>query len=398
MRSNSKIVIFLLFVVIMVLQVAVLVVAGRGCGRDTGDQKDAPTQDSGRVVTAPPAQVVTPPTTQPQQPAAPVEQQPPATPRTPAVPQQPQQPVAVQPPAVTQPPSSSQQKVGMPPAYYNGFFKNAEKALPNRLATLVKEVRSGVVIDLDANAILWQKDAAKSYPIASLTKLMTSMLLMEYIDSHPGVSLNTQVTISSADRKYFRDKKINGVYLDAGEIYTLDEMLMCMMVCSANDCAYVVSRYISQDRPEEFPATMNRRARELGLNGMNFLNPHGLPVVAQKTRKENTGSALEVAYLAIRDMHYAAIRKWAATTQERIRADKKNPFDVNSTNKLLRGKVPGVNGMKTGFTDGAGYCIVVTCTRQGKNRMVVLMGVQGSDRGKRRDEIAKQILEWSYQE
>ncbi len=383
MRSNSKIVVFLLFVVIMVLQVAILVVAGKGCGRDGGAPKDAPAQDSGRVVTAPPAQVTAPPG-QPQVPAP--AGQVPAPSRTPAV-QQPQQPVVAPP-----------QKAGMPPAYYNGFFKNAEKALPNRLATLMKEVRSGVVVDLDANAILWQKDAAKSYPIASLSKLMTSMLLMEYVEGHPEVSLDTRVAITAEDRKYFRNKKINGVYLDAGETYTLDELLMCMMVCSANDCAYVVSRYLSQNHPEDFPATMNRRARELGLNGMHFLNPHGLPVVTQQTRQENTGSALEVAYLAIRDMHYAAIRKWAATTQGRIRADKKNPFDVHSTNKLLRGKVPGVNGMKTGFTDGAGYCIVVTCNRQGKNRMVVLMGVQGSDRGKRRDELAKQILEWSYQE
>lgn len=383
MRSNSKIVVFLLFVVIMVLQVAIIVVCGKGCGRDGGDPKGAPSQDSGRVVTAPPAQVSAPPA-QPRTP--PPGGQTPAPPPAPAV-QKSQQPVVAPP-----------QAAGMPPAYYNGFFKNAEKPLPNRLATLMKEVRSGVVIDLDANAILWQKDAAKSYPIASLSKLMTSMLLMEYIESHPEVSLDTQVAITAEDRKYFRSKKINGVYLDAGETYTLDELLMCMMVCSANDCAYVVSRYLSQDRPEEFPATMNRRARELGLQGMHFLNPHGLPVVAQQTRQENTGSALEVAYLAIRDMHYAAIRKWAATTKERIRADKKNPFDVNSTNKLLRGKVPGVNGMKTGFTDGAGYCIVVTCTRQGRNRMVVLMGVQGSDRGKRRDELAKQILEWSYQE
>ncbi|GEM_PF-2280842 len=287
---------------------------------------------------------------------------------------------------------------GMPGPYYNGFFKVGEKALPDKLKRTVAPVRSGLVIDLDTNTILWQKDAAVVHPIASLTKLLTALMLMEHFEAHPDQSLKTQITITAADRKYFKNHSINGVYLDANEKYSLDEMLMCMMVASSNDCAYVVGEYLAGGDAEKFPAMMNARAKALGLNDMKFNNANGLPVNASSGRLENTGSALDIAYLGVRAMRYPGIMKWAGTTSGRLRADKKNPFDVNSTNHLLRGKVPGVTGLKTGYTDGAGYCIVVTCERNNKKRMVVAMGVNanGTDRGKLRDEIVKQLLEWSY--
>ena len=79
---------------------------------------------------------------------------------------------------------------------------------------------------------------------------------------------------------------------------------MCMIVGSANDCAYVVGRYLAGGDGDAFPAMMNRRAKELGLAGMNFNNANGLPIKNGSTRRENTGSALEVAYLALRAMKY----------------------------------------------------------------------------------------------
>ncbi|MGN0891871.1 MAG: D-alanyl-D-alanine carboxypeptidase family protein, partial [Oligosphaeraceae bacterium] len=311
----------------------------------------------------------------------------------------------VKPPAQPQPPTptvkppvpASPSRPAGAGLFHPDYFPVAEKPMKEALARALKEARSGVVLDLDAGTILWQKEADRVYPIASLSKLMTSLLLMEYLEQNPQVTLEAQVKVTPADRKYFKDQRINGVYLDAGESYRLDEYLMCTLVASANDCAYVLGRFLAGGDPEKFPQMMNRRARELGLQGMHFYNANGLPVVKGKERQENCGSALEVAYLAVRAMGYPAIRKWAATAYGKIRADKKNPFDVNSTNKLLRGRVPGVNGLKTGYTDGAGYCIVVTCERNGKRRMVVLMGVGGSDHGRRRDELAKQLLEWSYQ-
>ncbi|MCQ2396538.1 MAG: serine hydrolase [Lentisphaeria bacterium] len=305
--------------------------------------------------------------------------------------------------STTQPKQSNQSKPsaaataqgGIQP-YHAGFFKVAEKDMPATLKNATSPVRSGLVIDLDTNTILWQKDAGGIHPIASLTKLMTALLLMEHLETHPAIALNTMVEVTADDRAYFKKNAINGVYLDKGESYSLREYLMCMMVASANDCAYVVGRYISGGDPAAFVLKMNERAKALGLKDMHFNNANGLPIKSASGRQENTGSALSIAYLALCAMRYSSIMECAGTSYYRLRADKKNPFDVNGTNKLIRSKVEGVNGLKTGYTDGAGYCIVVTCERGGKKRMVLLMGVGGADRGKLRDSIAKQLLEWSY--
>lgn len=298
---------------------------------------------------------------------------------------------ATTPPKATQPPATQ--------TYSAGFFKVAEKPLTPALQKTVANVRSGLVIDLDTNTIIWQKDAKGVHPIASLTKLMTANLLMEHLASHPNLSLDTMVTVTTDDRKYFKKNAINGVYLDTNEAYSLGEYLMCMMVASANDCAYVVGRFLGDNDPDAFVNKMNERAKKMGLTDMHFNNANGLPVKTASGRLENTGSALSVAFLAIQAMRYPAIMKCAGTGKYVLRADKKNPFDVVSTNHIMhREKVKGVTGLKTGYTDGAGYCIVLTCEREGKKRMVVVMGVTkaGADRGAMRDSITKQLLEWSY--
>ncbi len=358
-------------------------------------------EDSPKEENLPPEQEQTPVQPEENAPAQPVVQ--PAVPPVPSAGKTPVAPVAT--PPVAQPATPPVAQPATPPAqvsrgtvgpYHKGFFQVTEKELSPAVKKAVAQVRSGLVIDLNTNAILWQKDASSVHPIASLTKLLTATMLMEHLAAHPEQSLQTTMTITSDDRAYFKRNGIKGVFLDTNEVYTLDDFLMCMMICSANDCAYMVGRYLNGGDAKGFPEKMNARAKELGLNNMHFNNANGLPINAASGRQENTGTALEIAYLAVRAMQYPAIMKWAGTPMARLRADKKNPFDVNSTNKLLRGKVPGVTGLKTGFTDGAGYCIALTCEREGKKRMVLLMGVGGSDRGKRRDEIARQLLEWSY--
>ena len=350
-------------------------------------------EDSPKEENLPPEQEQTPVQPEENAPAQPVVQ--PAVPPVPSAGKTPVAPVAT-PPVVQPATPPAQVSRGTVGPYHKGFFQVTEKELSPAVKKAVAEVRSGLVIDLNTNAILWQKDASSVHPIASLTKLLTATMLMEHLAAHPEQSLQTTVTITSDDRAYFKRNGIKGVFLDTNEVYTLDDFLMCMMICSANDCAYMVGRYLNGGDAKGFPEKMNARAKELGLNNMHFNNANGLPINAASGRQENTGTALEIAYLAVRAMQYPPIMKWAGTPMARLRADKKNPFDVNSTNKLLRGKVPGVTGLKTGFTDGAGYCIALTCEREGKKRMVLLMGVGGSDRGKRRDEIARQLLEWSY--
>ena len=283
--------------------------------------------------------------------------------------------------------------------YRTGYYKTGTRAITAKLAQAVNEVRSGILIDLNTHTILWEKNSSKTYPIASLTKMLTSLMLLQHVEATPEVTLDTTIKITKEDRAYFKREKINGVYLDEGETFALRDYLKCMIISSANDAAYIVGKYLGDGKIETGVQRMNEQAKKLGLNDMTFHNPNGLPIDRGKDQRiENTGSALSIAYLAECVMASPEYMKWAGTTRDTIKHRGK-PFDLNSTNHLLRDRVPGVTGLKTGYTNTAGYCIAVSCTREGRTILLVVMGVfSNNDRGKRRDEIARQLLDWAYQQ
>ena len=143
---------------------------------------------------------------------------------------------------------------------------------------------------------------------------------------------------------------------------------------------------------------MMDEAKEMGLDSFIFHNAHGLPVPLAKGRLENMGSPIELAFLAEQLMDIPEVVKWSATKHDCIRENSPNPkfkkFDLDSTNTLLgRASCPGVNGMKTGMTNGAGFCITATCERDGRRMVVVAMGCNN---GKERDNLVSQILNWAY--
>ena len=293
-------------------------------------------------------------------------------------------------------PAPSFQAPGMPAKYTPALYKRALKPMQASLTKMADECTAGLVLDVDAHAILWEKNPVKVVPIASLTKLLTAQMLMDRIASDPNITLQTKIKITKDDFARTRLKPLNSVYLGLGEEYTLQEYLKAMLICSANDCAYIVGKYLGGGNLDTFIKEMNTRAAALGLTDMKFINPNGLPVDSGSVRTENMGCALDIAFLAERSLHYPEIMKWAGTPADRLREDKKNPFDLNSTNKLLRNKVEGITGLKTGYTATAGFCIAVTCERNKRRVIVVLMGVPGADHGARRDTIARQLLDWAY--
>ena len=300
-----------------------------------------------------------------------------------------------QPPSRQTPPPAAENR-HQAKRYSAAHYHRVDKAKLSRLPKGLQVIRSGVVIDLDSHAILWTKDEDKPYPMASITKLMTAMLLLDRIEKDPQVTLETTVKVTPEDFK--QTKRLGGVYLGANESFTLQEYLKCMLIKSANDCAWIVAKFLGGGDPAKFIQEMNRRAAELGLDTLHFLNPHGLPVDrADGKREENQGSALHIAYLAECAMKYPEIMKWAGTPKDCIRETTKK-FDLHSTNHLLRDRVPGITGLKTGFTNTAGHCLVVTCTRNQRTILVLVMGVQFSDRGKTRDKAARDLLEWAYKQ
>ncbi len=270
------------------------------------------------------------------------------------------------------------------------YYRQQNATLPTELNRLISNCNAAAVIDPDQKIMLWGKNVTQQFPLASLTKMMTVLLLMEEI--HQG---NKAITLESSVKVTRNATKIGTrqVWLDPRETFTIDELLKCALIRSANDCAFLLAEFLGGGSHDAFVKQMNARARQLGCRDFVFYNSHGLPVGEGK--EENQGSVLELAYLAERLWQYPEVMKWTATRQEFIRENTKKPFQLDTTNSLLR-TCPGVNGMKTGMTNKAGFCIVVTCEREQKRMIAIVMGVSGRGGDKTRDEIARRLLEWAY--
>jgi len=274
--------------------------------------------------------------------------------------------------------------------YAYGVFIDDPGDLPKQLETRVKtECRSGVLVDLGSRRILWKKDATVPYAIASMSKIMTAFELMCEIQTEGSkVTLETTVKVPQKMYKKFSDSHI---YMDPRESFTIDELLKCMMIRSANDCAYLLGEFMGGSEAA-FVEKMNARAKILGLKSLDFCNTNGLP--DKKNNRSNKGSALDMAYLAEYVMDVPEIMKWAGTKRDAIRENTTRKFDLFNRNSLLGStKCPGINGLKTGFINESKYCIIVTCERNGRRMICVVMG---ADTAKKRDNLAVALLNWGY--
>ena len=278
--------------------------------------------------------------------------------------------------------------VGSPRQYHAGFYAETLQALPDALNAASNECSAGIVVDWTARTVLWKKRDTAPVPIASLTKMMTVLLLMESLEEDQDLTLQTPVRVTRSASKVEERQ----VWLDPRETFTLDDLLKATLIRSANDTAYLIGEFLAGGSHGTFVERMNRRARELGLSRFAFLNAHGLP----EGGKENQGCPRELSYLAGRLLEYPQVLKWSQTKLEYLHSDlrtaKGEPFMLTSTNKLL-GVVPGVNGMKTGFTNAAGWCMATTCERNGR---VIIVVVTGCEAAKSRDALVKGLVEWAY--
>lgn len=256
------------------------------------------------------------------------------------------------------------------------------------LATRQKSCRSGVLIDWGKKEILWRKSAEKSVPIASMTKMMTALLLVEAIKADPSLSLKTPIQITKAA------SMIGGsqVYLDPRETFSVDELLKCMMMFSANDAAFQIAEYLGEGDVNRFVAKMNSRAKSLGLSNAKFHTPHGLKDAG--TGRENEATAMEMAFLGAKLLQHPAVVKWSSTRLSYIRENSSTfkPFQLVNRNKLIT-TCPGVNGMKTGYTAKAGFCITATCSREGRVLIAVVTGCASSNA---RNDLVKALFDWGY--
>lgn len=249
---------------------------------------------------------------------------------------------------------------------------------------------SGILLDADTRIVLWAKNPERAFPIASMTKLMT--LFLAYEDIVAGkVALDTQIQVTRAAAKIGGSQ----VWLDPRETFSLQDLLMAVSLKSANDAAYLVGEYLGGGDVAAFIARMNRRAAELGMKNTHYYNPHGLPGTSSRT--DNVSSPADMATLAEYILEHPLLMKWSSTLYADFRTPgTKGHLRMKNHNNLLPGgryASPGVDGLKTGFIARSGYCVTVTCLRNGK-RMIAM--VTGYPTARERDQFLRQLLSWGY--
>jgi len=231
--------------------------------------------------------------------------------------------------------------------------------------------RAAIVIDAASGAVLFEHDADRIAPPASMTKLMTYLLVHDAV-SRGQLRLDSPIRITAASAAVGGTQ----VWLRAGEVFSVEELLYALMLQSANDCAHALALAVG-GTIETFSGMMNARASELGLTLTRFHNPHGLPPPAPAQRDiaaGNLSTARNIAALSRYLVAHTDILRYSATTQKDFRAgDAKRRVAMRNHNHLL-GRVAGVDGLKTGYTRAAGFCLAATAERGGQRVIAVIMG------------------------
>ena len=277
------------------------------------------------------------------------------------------------------------------PRFRRADFRDMSRPLPASVQARTGDCKTGVLLDWTHRTILWRKRETRPAAIASLSKMMTALLLMEAVSARDDVSLRTKVRVTKSAAGVGGSQ----VYLDPRETFTLGELLKCVMIFSANDAAQLVAEYCGGGDSDRFVRGMNGRAAELDLSSLKFHNAHGLPTPGQS--EENQGCAIELAYLAGMLLRYPDVVGWSSTWLSYIREDTDKPFQLVNRNRLVNLKhregVAGVNGMKTGYTRRAGYCVAATCERE---KRVLIVVVSGCRTATERNRLVGALLEWAY--
>ena len=255
-------------------------------------------------------------------------------------------------------------------------------ALPAQALDLDVAGKSALLMDVATGKILYEKNAHEPLPPASVTKVMTMLLIMEAIDSGK-IGWNDMVTASEEAAA----KGGSQIYLKAGETMSVSDMLKSIAVSSANDCACAMAEHIAGSE-SAFAELMNRRAKELGMNDTNFVNCTGLDdgedAINHKT------SAYDIAVMSRQLLKYHPdIKKFTTIWMDTVRD---GAFGLSNTNKLVR-FYSGATGLKTGFTTGAGYCLSASAQREGMELIAVVMGCETSAQ---RFAACKSMLDYGF--
>ena len=234
-------------------------------------------------------------------------------------------------------------------------------------ADLAPNSKSAILMDFDTGKILYSKNDNEVLPPASMTKIMSMLLIMERIDNKT-LSLTDEVTISENAASMGGSQ----VFLQAGETYKVEELLKGIAIASGNDAVVAMAEKISGS-VSDFVALMNEKAKSLGLTNTKFLNPHGLDTEGHVT------TARDMAIIAKELIKHTSILKFTSIYEDYLKKSDGSSIWLVNTNKLVR-FYDGVDGLKTGFTKNAGYCLTSTAKKNNTRFITVVMGAETSDK------------------
>ena len=253
---------------------------------------------------------------------------------------------------------------------------------PVQAAELKVAGKSAALMDVATGTVLYEANSHERLAPASVTKVMTMLLIMEAVDSGK-IAMADTVTASEAAAA----KGGSQIYLKVGETMSVSDMLKSIAVSSANDCACAMAEHIAGSE-EAFVAQMNQKAAELGMQDTHFVNCTGLD--DGENAEEHRTSAYDIAIMS-RELlkNHPDIKQFTTIWMDTVR---NGTFGLSNTNKLVR-FYQGATGLKTGYTSGAGYCLSATAQRDGMELIAVVMG---ADTSANRNAACKQLLDYGF--
>ena len=237
--------------------------------------------------------------------------------------------------------------------------------------------KSYILIEASTGQVLAEQHADQQMPPASITKIMTMLLLMERIDAGE-ISLDDMVTTS----EHANSMGGTQIWLEVGEQMSVNDLLKATAINSANDAAVALAEYIAGTE-EAFVQLMNQKAAELGMTGTTFCNATGLDA------EGHLSTARDIAIMGRELLKYPLITEYTSVYMDSLR---NGETELVNTNKLVR-FYEGCNGLKTGTTDGAGSCLCASATRDGMTLIAVSMG---SATSKERFAICRALLDYGF--
>jgi len=256
----------------------------------------------------------------------------------------------------------------------------AEETEQKSETELTEDAKASILLERDTGEILYEKNPHEKLPPASMTKTMTMLLIMEAIE-HKKLSLDETVTISE------RASSMGGsqVFLEEGEQMSVEDLIKSIAIASANDASVALAERIAGTE-EAFVQMMNEKAEQLGLENTKFQNSSGLPA------EEHYSTAYDMAIIAKELLKYEDIVHYTSIYEDYLRKGEENEFWLVNTNKLVR-FYPYVDGLKTGYTSEAKFCLTATAK---KDDMRVVTVVMGADTAKSRNAMTMNLVDYAF--